>query len=257
MTFYKYQGCGNDFIILDGIHNKINFNTEQIKTICDRRFGIGGDGLMILTKSNSYDFNMQYFNSDGRASSFCGNGGRCIVQFAKDLNFIKDNQVHFEFEGIEYSAKILDHDLIALSMKDVKTINRLENDLYFSTGSPHYIHFVESIDSFDLIPYAKKIRYSDNFSEGINVNIIERISDNSLKMRTYERGVEDETYSCGTGVTAAAIAYHFENYTQNRDLKVLTKGGEFIVNFEVHGGHYKKVTLIGPAKFVFKGEINL
>jgi diaminopimelate epimerase len=257
LEYSKYHGCGNDFIIIDNRKNDIVLSQKQIADICHRRFGIGADGLMLLGEKVGFDFTMKYYNSDGNESSFCGNGGRCIVQFAIDLGIVKSDKTSFEFENTTYSAEIFDNKLIALSMINVEEITRIENDVFFNTGSPHYIHFVEDVDAFDLIPFAKSIRYSDQFPEGINVNIVEPISEYILKMRTYERGVEDETYSCGTGVTAAAIAYNYLLEEDSEDIQVRTKGGNFQVNFNRNEDAYTNVKLIGPAKFVFKGEIEI
>lgn len=256
IEFSKYQGCGNDFIIIDNRKNDIDLIKKQIEDLCHRRFGIGADGLMLLGLENGFDFTMKYYNSDGNASSFCGNGGRCIIQFAIDLEIIQSNQVKFQFGKSTYSAEIFDNKLIALSMINVDEITRIENDVFFNTGSPHYLHFVENVDDFDLIPFAKSIRYSDQFPQGINVNIVEPISEYILKMRTYERGVEDETFSCGTGVTAAAIAYNYLLAEDSEDIQVRTKGGNFQVNFSRNEDLYSNVKLIGPAKFVFKGSFN-
>lgn len=257
IEFYKYHGCGNDFILIDNRNNDIILSQKQIANLCHRRFGIGSDGLMLLGIENGVDFTMKYFNSDGNASSFCGNGGRCIVQFAIDLNIVTSNHTKFQFENSIYTAEIFDNKLIALSMKNVDQISRIGNDVFFDTGSPHYIHFVEDVDAFDLIPYAKSIRYSEKFPHGINVNIVEPISEYILKMRTYERGVEDETYSCGTGVTAAAIAYNFMLEEDSEDIQIRTQGGNFQVNFNRNEDLYTNVKLIGPAQYVFKGSFNL
>lgn len=255
LKFYKYQGCGNDFIILDQRNPSIVLTLEIVKHLCDRRFGIGADGLMELLESNSTDFEMRYYNSDGNESSFCGNGGRCIAQFAKDLDIIKKDSAQFIFKENTYSVDYLENGLISLLMQNVKGIESTGEDLFFSTGSPHYLHFTNSIDEIDLISFARKIRYSDEFPKGINVNLVETIDEMTIKMRTYERGVEDETYSCGTGVTAAAIAFHYKKLTSANSVSVQTKGGNFKVEFIEEYAHYRNIKLIGPALKVFEGSI--
>lgn len=257
LNFYKYQGCGNDFILLDRRNAGIPIQSVHIAELCDRRFGIGADGLMELMTSAGYDFAMRYYNSDGNESSFCGNGGRCIAQFAKDLGLISGDKTHFLFKDLPYSADFLSNGTIALQMQNVEEINTKGNDFYFDTGSPHYIRFRSDIDSMDLIHFAREIRYSADFPDGINVNVVEVLNENTIKMRTYERGVEDETYSCGTGVTAAAIAFHRAKLTQKNQIIIETKGGNFQVEFNEKGGKYSDVKLIGPAVKVFEGHIEI
>lgn len=254
--FYKYQGCGNDFILFDNRNGDIELDTETIEKWCNRRFGIGADGLMLLGLSNTKDFSMLYYNSDGNVSSFCGNGGRCIVQFAQDLGIIKGDTTAFEFNENIYTAKLFTNNIVSLRMQDVQGIGEKDGDLFFCTGSPHYIYFAKNIDEIDLIPYARSIRYSQDFPRGINVNLVEIIAEHSLKMRTYERGVEDETYSCGTGVTAAAIALHHISNKLFPEIDVQTKGGDFKVKYNFADGKYTEVELIGKAEFVFKGMID-
>jgi diaminopimelate epimerase len=257
LNFYKYQGCGNDFILLDRRNEYLPIQSNQIVALCDRRFGIGADGLMELINSNSHDFTMRYYNSDGNESSFCGNGGRCIAQFAKDLGIVSGDSTNFLFKDLPYSAVFLSNGTISLQMKDVAEIATKENDLFFDTGSPHYIRFRSDIEAMDLIHFAHQIRYSEDFPAGINVNAVEVINEYTIKMRTYERGVENETYSCGTGVTAAAIAFHFSNLTQRNQINIETKGGNFQVEFKEINGMYSDVKLIGPAIKVFEGRIDL
>jgi diaminopimelate epimerase len=255
MIFYKYQGCGNDFVILDGRAETYALCIDSIRKICDRRFGIGGDGLMILYPSLAHDFSMKYYNSDGRESSFCGNGGRCIVQFAHDLNLIKDTAI-FEFNKDTYHAT-LSSNLVSLQMQPIEEISMDGSDYVLWTGSPHYVHFTTKIDEIDLVAYARKIRYSEKYPDGVNVNLVEMTSDNTIYMRTYERGVEDETYSCGTGVVAAAIALDIKENLHSNEIRARTKGGNFTVQYSKEDAHYKNIKLIGPAEFVFKGEIDI
>lgn len=255
MIFYKYQGCGNDFVLIDGRAETIELSIDSIKNLCDRRFGIGGDGLMILNSSTTYDFSMLYYNSDGRESSFCGNGGRCIVRFAHDLGIIKDKAI-FEFNCDIYHATLTE-DIVSLQMQNIEETKMDGLDFVLWTGSPHYVHFASDIDEIDLVSYARKIRYSEKYPQGINVNLVEKLSDHSIYMRTYERGVEDETYSCGTGVVAAAISLHIKEQMDCNEVSVKTKGGNFIVKYLKHESQYKNIYLIGPAEFVFNGEIQI
>lgn len=255
ITFFKYQGCGNDFILIDARTVHPQLTSMQIAKLCDRRFGIGADGLMYIFSSSSVDFDMEYYNSDGGKSSFCGNGGRCIVAFAKFLNII-DTEAIFSFENSIYKA-LIHNEIIDLYMQNIKSIYCFKDDFCIDTGSPHYIHFENKIDNFSLIPYAKEIRFSSDFPEGINVNIVEIEDEKVLKIRTYERGVEDETYSCGTGVTAAVLVYADIKGWIEDTIEVKSIGGKFKVKFKKENNSYNYVILSGPALQVFKGEIDL
>jgi diaminopimelate epimerase len=254
--FYKYQGTGNDFVILDNRTSKYeNITTAQVKQMCDRRFGIGADGLMLLNLVEGYDFEMKYYNADGNESSMCGNGGRCLVQFAKDVGIHKQQ---FSFIAIDgpHEANFDENGWVNLKMKDVDTIAHLHGGVVLDTGSPHYVKFVNELANYDVFAEGKNIRYSDHFKEkGINVNFVQR-HDNRINVRTYERGVENETYSCGTGVTASAIVAANAVEGFNR-VDVSTPGGELAVTFEKHGDRYSNIWLCGPATYVFKGEIEL
>jgi len=256
--FYKYQGTGNDFIILDNRDsNYSNITFEQVKFLCDRHFGIGADGLMLLNTSNEFDFEMKYYNSDGNESTMCGNGGRCITAFAKKLGLISTSAIFQAIDG-KHTATIDDQGNVCLKMNDVTHI--IKNDTYFelNTGSPHYVHFTEYVDEMDMKKEGKLIRYSPKYKdEGINVNFVEVLSNDTLFVRTYERGVEDETLSCGTGVTAAAIAFCAEaNGPQQVNVKTL--GGQLQVLFEADNNHgVKNVHLSGGAEFVFKGDMEV
>lgn len=257
IQFYKYQGTGNDFVIIDGRSSTINLSTEQIHFLCDRRFGVGGDGLMILLSHNQYDFVMKYYNSDGKEGSMCGNGGRCIVQFAMDQGIINDKYVFLAPDGI-HEAELDLNGNIRLKMNDVNIIHDIKGDYTLNTGSPHYVKFVNDLKNYPVSEEGKAIRNSEAFiKDGINVNFVETLDTDSIFVRTYERGVENETWSCGTGVTASAlVAAH--NETGFNNVYVKTLGGDLSVEFEIVGeGHFKDIWLCGPAKYVFKGEIEI
>lgn len=259
MTIYfeKYQGTGNDFILIDNLSGKYNaLQIQQIKNICDRKYGVGADGLIKINKVENYDFEVEYFNSDG-SKSFCGNGTRCAVAFVSKLGIIKDEYFFFAIDG-EHRAKI-SNDLVSLKMADVNHVEEIENNFVLNTGSPHFIHYVENIHDFDIVKYGKQIRFSTQFSEnGINVNAVESIAPNKITMATYERGVEDETLSCGTGVTAASLIHAFKNKTNgNQSIHVETKGGDLLVEFDYSNNRFENIWLVGPAKFVFIGEFEI
>jgi diaminopimelate epimerase len=254
LKFYKYQGTGNDFIILDNRDKAYSgLTTKQVKHLCDRRFGIGADGLMLLNLLEGYDFEMKYYNADGRESSMCGNGGRCLVQFASDRGIHRPAYSFLAVDG-PHEANFDKNGWVQLKMKDVMSIENKHGDLVLDTGSPHYVKHVNDIMHYNVVQHGKEIRYSDEYKEkGINVNFVEQQQDR-IVVRTYERGVEDEKYSCGTGVTACAIvSCHIENGF-NR-IEVTTLGGNLAVEYEKHGNHYTDIWLCGPATFVFKGEI--
>lgn len=255
LNFYKYQGTGNDFIIIDNRENIFpKENIDFIDKLCDRKFGIGADGLMLLENSSSTDFEMIYFNADGNLGSMCGNGGRCIVAFAHFLGIFKIDTA-FKAIGKTYHATI-DNDLIRLVMNDVHQIDLFDDHLYVNTGSPHHIIFVENLDRLDVKNRGKEIRYgSPYFEEGVNVNFVEQVDMNTFKVRTYERGVEDETLSCGTGVTAVAIASHYAKKTADNSILLKTTGGDLEVSFDTDNDYYKNIVLKGSATFVYKGMI--
>jgi len=255
LHFFKYQGCGNDFIILDNRSKEIKLSTQQINKLCNRHFGIGADGLMLLENEKDFDFKMVYYNSDGNESSMCGNGGRCITAFAKQLNIIKDNAHFMAIDG-EHESHITDN-IISLKMNDVPLIEKHEGYYYLNTGSPHVVKWVENIDSYNVFEEGKKIRYSEPYKSGggTNVNFIQLKKD-KLFVRTYERGVEDETLACGTGVTAAALVeamVHNTSYTNFCDM--VTLGGNLTVTYHKQDdGFFTDIWLKGPATFVFEGD---
>jgi diaminopimelate epimerase len=254
LLFYKYQGTGNDFVMIDNRDQNFKNNTKLIKELCDRKFGIGADGLICLENSNDSDFKMVYYNADGNESSMCGNGGRCIVAFAKYLNIIDDSCEFMAIDGL-HEANI-DKDMnVELKMKDVDSIKTYELDFVLDTGSPHYVRFVEDINFIDTPKQGSIVRYSDDFkAEGINVNFAE-FHKNRITMSTYERGVEDETLSCGTGVTAVALSASYKKLVKGNTVTINTKGGTLKVKFEKTANGYENIYLIGPTKKVYKGEI--
>ena len=258
IEFYKYHGTGNDFIILDNYnHTAPSLTTTQIKHICDRHFGIGADGLMLLSKIAGYDFEMMYYNADGNESSMCGNGGRCLVKFAHSLGIHKSLYQFIAVDGI-HEAEIDDDGIVSLKMHDVNEVAYHMHHAIINTGSPHYVKFTENVEAMNVVAAGREIRYSHEFaSEGINVNFAEAVNDDTIYMRTYERGVENETLSCGTGVTAAALlAAHNENGFNMVNVK--TPGGHLSVEYyKIDDTHFENIWLSGPAEFVFKGEIEI
>ncbi len=256
ITFYKYHGTGNDFVIIDNRNGEIELTRKQVKFICDRKFGIGGDGLMLLNTKTGYDFEMKYYNSDGRESTMCGNGGRCLVRFAYDMGIRKSDYKFIAIDG-DHEADIDDDGWINLKMVDVNKIEERRGDSILNTGSPHYVKPVNDIRGLNVYNEGRDIRYSKSFEkEGINVNFVQQ-EDDHIFVRTYERGVEDETLSCGTGVTAAALVSAHNDRGFNR-VEVETLGGKLAVEFDKHGDeHFTDIWLCGPATFVFKGEIEL
>jgi len=254
LQFYKYQGTGNDFVIIDNRKQVFKNDTKLVKKLCDRKFGIGADGLICLENSDKVDFKMVYFNADGRESSMCGNGGRCIVSFAKYLHLIGK---YCTFEAVDglHQAKINTENQVELKMTDVHQINNFKKDSVLDTGSPHLVRFIDDVYTLDVAKIGAEIRYSEQFKfDGINVNFA-HLDDNKLNIRTYERGVEDETLSCGTGVTAVAIAASEQNLISSNLVKIKTPGGSLSVKFDKSNSGYKNIWLIGPAEMVFKGEI--
>jgi diaminopimelate epimerase len=258
IQFFKYQGTGNDFILIDNRQEIFSKNdTKLIKQLCDRRFGIGADGLILLENDKISDFKMVYYNSDGNESSMCGNGGRCIVAFAKQLNVIENETTFIAVDG-EHYAKISAEGIVSLQMKNVDEIKMASDYVFLNTGSPHHITLVEDVKSVPVKEIGSQIRYSNLYGKaGSNVNFVEVISDSLFAVRTYERGVEDETLSCGTGVTAVAIAMNAIGKTTSNVISLLVEGGELKVTFKKEGKKYTEVFLIGPATFVFEGKTQI
>lgn len=258
LSFYKYQGTGNDFIIIDNYHQAVpDLTAKQIKKLCNRNFGIGADGLMLLNKKEGYDFEMKYYNADGNESTMCGNGGRCLVRFAYHSGIHKSVYHFFAIDG-EHEAEIEDGDLVSLKMKDVDKVDYYNGYAVLDTGSPHFVKFAPDVENIDVVESGRGIRYSDSFAaKGINVNFVENLGEDKIFVRTYERGVEDETLSCGTGVTASALmAAHNENGFNTVEVK--TPGGHLSVEYNKGDDeHFTDIWLCGPAVFVFKGEVEV
>ena len=258
IDFYKYQGTGNDFVMIDNRTNDFpKENISLINQLCDRRFGIGADGLILLENSDTTDFKMVYFNADGNESSMCGNGGRCLVAFANKLGVIDESTTFDAIDGLHHAT--VNNEIVSLQMIDVEKVNNFESHVFLDTGSPHHIEFVEDVAAIDVQTKGRSIRNgAPYFAEGTNVNFAEVIDSSTLKVRTYERGVEDETLSCGTGVTAAAIAANFEGIIDVSSINIKVLGGDLNISFENNDNYqYSNVILTGPANFVFKGVFEL
>lgn len=258
ITFYKYQGTGNDFVMIDnrlGIFPKDN--TKLIAHLCDRRFGIGGDGLILLENDPETDFKMVYFNSDGNQSTMCGNGGRCLVAFAKKLQVIQNETTFNAVDGLHH-ASVDENEIVSLQMIDVNSINTTANYSFLNTGSPHHVQIVEDLENYNVKDNGAAIRYGDLYGkEGSNINFVKKINDTTFSLRTYERGVEDETLACGTGATAAAIAMNATGETDATSINLNVEGGKLIVSFDKEDNIYTNVFLKGPAEFVFEGTIEI
>ncbi len=251
MKFYKYQGTGNDFVMIDNREEQFPVSQKYIEHLCHRRFGIGADGLILLQNDSDYDFRMVYFNADGNEGSMCGNGGRCTVRFAEDLGIFKNKTRFIAVDG-EHTASA-NTEVISLKMGKVHGLERHSEYDFMNTGSPHYVAYVTDIEAFNVFEAGKKIRYSEEWVNrgGTNVNFVETRNNNTIYVRTYERGVEDETYSCGTGVTASALSTTLR-FGMKSPINVITKGGTLQVSFEEN---FQNIHLIGPAVKVFEGEL--
>lgn len=258
ITFYKYQGTGNDFVMIDnrlGVFPKDN--TKLIAHLCDRRFGIGGDGLILLENDPETDFKMVYFNSDGNQSTMCGNGGRCLVAFAKKLQVIQNETTFNAVDGLHH-ASVDQDEIVSLQMIDVNSINTTANYSFLNTGSPHHVQIVEDLENYNVKDNGAAIRYGNLYGkEGSNINFVKKINDTTFSLRTYERGVEDETLACGTGATAAAIAMNATGETDATSINLNVEGGKLIVSFDKEDNIYTNVFLKGPAEFVFEGTIEI
>ncbi len=255
ISFYKYQGTGNDFIIADNRQGLLSrYFSSLVPKLCDRRLGIGADGFIAFQNHVGYDFELAYYNADG-SQSLCGNGSRCGVHFAQQLGIIQQKAYFLTTDG-SHQAYIKE-ELIYLKMGDVYEIKTLWDGYVLNTGSPHYVKFLDNLEHWDVYQAGKAIRDSEPFQkEGTNVNFVQLEEDNTLFVRTYERGVEDETLSCGTGATAAALVAATKGYTSPITIK--TRGGTLQVRFLRHkNGYFEDVFLIGPVKLVFQGTIDI
>jgi len=259
IKFYKYQGAGNDFIMIDNRQNAVNHhNTVLIARLCDRRFGIGGDGIMFLQEKAGYDFEMVYYNADGQPSSMCGNGGRCIVAFAKYLGIIDRETDFLAVDGPHHAKISASCDWVSLQMIDVNEISRDGDAYVLDTGSPHYIELANNLNNKDVYSDGYAIRNNATYkAKGINVNFVEPV-DKGYFVRTFECGVEAETYACGTGVTAVALAMaKHNNQTGRLNTPIKVLGGDLNIRFETDGTHFSHIFLEGPAVKVFEGEVEI
>lgn len=258
IEFYKYQGTGNDFVMID---NRTNFfpkeDVKLIEHLCDRRFGIGADGLILLENDSETDFRMVYYNSDGNQSSMCGNGGRCLVAFANQLGVIDDKTTFIATDGLHH-ASVNKDSIVSLQMIDVNEIQKKDSYTFLNTGSPHHVQIVEDLEHYNVKENGAAIRYGELYGEkGSNINFVKKIDNDTFSLRTYERGVEDETLACGTGATAVAIAMNATGETDKTSINLNVEGGKLIVSFDKENNGYTNVFLTGPAKFVFKGTIEI
>lgn len=254
MKFFKYQATGNDFIIIDNFNKEINLSSNQIKTICDRRFGIGADGLIFLEKKDGFDYSMIYYNSDGKISTFCGNGSRCLAHFAHKKN-IFNIKAHFFANNNNYYAHIHEN-LISIKMPNISDLRVIDdNSIFVDSGSPHLVLFKENVKKLDVVNLGREIRYSKMYTQnGVNVNFVEK-NNKCLYVRTYERGVEDETLSCGSGVVASVIASHKIGNIESGETYVKTNGGDIKVSFNYELNLYKDIYLSSDVSLVFCGEL--
>jgi diaminopimelate epimerase len=258
LEFFKYQGTGNDFIMVDNRQQVLSKNdTNLIAHLCDRKFGVGADGLILLENSTNEkeDFKMVYFNADGRESSMCGNGGRCLVAFAQYLGIVSEKATFTAIDGFHEAT--IEDELIGLKMMDVDMVELKGEAVFLNTGSPHHVIFSPDIEKLALKEEGEMVRYSKEYEPigGTNVNFVSLARSGELKVRTYERGVEDETLSCGTGVTAVALASYATGKTTNTSICLKTPGGDLKVSFEPVDKGFQNIWLTGPAKQVFKGTI--
>lgn len=254
LTFSKYHGTGNDFIMVDAMKASVQVSPDQIITLCKRRFGIGSDGIIFLRPDHATDYHMDFYNPDG-SQSFCGNGSRCAFAFARDLGYVSD---HASFKAIDGEHQVrMEGANIAVGMKDVTSVESVGDDLFMDTGSPHYLVWTNDLDDLDLVKEARYIRYNQRFRDsGVNVNFVKK-ENGGIRMRTYERGVEFETFSCGTGVTASSLGFALVEDLYSGEVDVEAPGGKLAVSFERTEEAFVNVWLKGPAVKVFEGSIEL
>jgi diaminopimelate epimerase len=255
ISFYKYQGTGNDFVMIDDRSNAFpEKNLPLIQKLCHRKFGIGSDGLILIRNKAGFDFEMVYFNADG-SQSMCGNGARCAVAFSKFLGIIGDSTNFYAIDG-PHQASVVEGE-VELGMSPVLSFDMVDKDFFVNTGSPHHVRFVENVLEYPVFEEGAKIRYNDKYApKGTNVNFVTPSTNGEIQVRTYERGVENETLSCGTGVTACALVYGHQN--QLNEVKIKTLGGNLKVRFnENPDGNFHNIQLKGPAEQVFEGRIEI
>jgi diaminopimelate epimerase len=252
--FHKYHGAGNDFILVDNRDGGFEPDKNTILRMCRRRFGIGADGVMLLEESENADFSMRYFNADGRESTMCGNGGRCIVLFAHARGIVSEKTTFWASDGY-HQANVLDAKTVSLKMQDVTQVWQHQGNDVIDTGSPHYVQWVGDPDQVDVYTQGRALRYDpDIFADGVNVNFVKMMAERHIFIRTYERGVEAETLACGTGSVAAAISAHIRNRSDKSSYTLKARGGTLQVDFEDTGDNiFRDVWLTGPAEKVFEG----
>ena len=259
IRFHKYQGAGNDFVIIDNRNTHYDFTESQIQHLCNRHFGVGSDGLILLEESEKADFAMRFFNPDGSSGMMCGNGGRCIIAYAAAAGLFEKNCIFEAPDGIHKGR--MEEDGISLQMLNPTRITTFPDGIYMNTGTSHFVHFVDNLESLDLEAQGRKFRYDLRFEQynGCNANFVRLENDDSISIRTYERGVEAETLACGTGITAAAIATAIkQNKTDGKHITtVLARGGKLQLCYTKQGNDFSEVFLKGRADFVFLGEITL
>lgn len=255
MNFYKYQGTGNDFVMIDNRQNKIDkSDLKLVAKLCDRKFGIGADGLILIENHPEVDFDMIYFNADG-TKSFCGNGSRCAVAFANYLGIIENKTTFNAIDGIHEAT--INGELIELKMGDVSNVEQGQDYFFIETGSPHYIQYTASVQEIDIVLTAHKVRYNERFKEkGTNVNFVQKVGE-TLEMRTYERGVEDETLSCGTGATAVALSGAIKHGLTS-PVAIKVQGGDLQIKFnQISDNEFDNIWLIGKGEQVYSGEMTV
>ena len=257
IPFYKYQGTGNDFVLIDNRQQNFPKNdTILIAHFCDRKFGVGADGLIVLEQHPTLDFSMVYYNADGNQSSMCGNGGRCIVRFAAFLGIIETQTAFMAIDGVHHGS--IQDDKVALHMTDVSHIENHKQYSFLNTGSPHHVEMVANLEDLNVVDKGRAIRNNSYGTAGANINFVSKISGDTFSVRTYERGVENETLSCGTGATACALIHTIHKKQQSGDIKVNTKGGLLQVTYEKNNqGRFNAVYLIGPAMLIYNGKIRI
>ena len=256
ISFDKYQGCGNDFIIINNLSNTFpNISVDLIKNLCDRNFGIGADGLILINESKKEPFEMVYYNADGNVSSMCGNGGRCAIHYCNQKSIIKNKSNFLAFDGLHF-GEVFD-DYIKISMQNVEGYKLINDDIFIDSGSPHLVKILKNISEINILKTSRDIQKLQEFKfEGVNVNYVTIVDNETIQIRTYERGVEDETLSCGTGAVAAALSFCILSNPNLEKVSVKTRGGDLFVDFKNEKNNFYDIYLSGKVKKVFSGEID-